>query len=69
MIAFEQLANAGLVPCAFPDVEEDGGGGVKDVRGEAPDEPRPAHQRHGLIRPFGHASWPGLLMIELFCST
>jgi hypothetical protein len=29
-------------------VEEDGGGGVQDVRGEAPDQPRPAHQRHGL---------------------
>lgn len=30
------------------DMEEDGGGGVEDVRGEAPHQPRAAHQRHGL---------------------
>ena len=29
-------------------VEEDGGGRVEDVRGEAPEQPRAAHQRHGL---------------------
>ena len=44
------MADSGLVFAVLVciDVEEDGGGGVQDVRGEAPDEPRPAHQRHGL---------------------
>ncbi|CAN6268517.1 unnamed protein product, partial [Urochloa humidicola] len=48
------------------DVEEDGGGGVENFRREAPDHPRPSHQRYGLtlsaklrhemIKPF-HPIW------------
>jgi hypothetical protein len=38
-----------ILVCLLVDVEEDCGGGVQDVRGEAPDQPRPAHQRHGLM--------------------